>query len=70
MALNQAQLDGAVARAVVRQRWPNATSSYVNTTAAEVYDPSSCTILGEATALEHAVEHAWIAAAANVQKRE
>lgn len=68
MAVQQVQLDGNVARMVVRQQWPNATSSYTGGHAAEVYDPGSGTILGEANADEHAVEHAWIAAAAHLQK--
>lgn len=70
MALQQVQIDGDVARTLVRERWPHATSSYTGATAAEVYDPGSGVVLGEANALEHAVEHAWIAAAAKMRKQE
>lgn len=69
MALQQVQLDGNVARETVRRTWPEATSSYTGARAAEVYDPASRTVLGQAQADEHAVEHAWIAAAANVMSR-
>jgi hypothetical protein len=63
MALNQVQLDGEKARETVKQLWPNATSSYTGAFTAEVYDPTSGKVLGQAEATEFAVEHAWIDAA-------
>lgn len=63
MTLHQAQLDGNTARATVRKRWQNATSSYIGATSAEVYDPASGTVLGQAEADEFVVELAWVAAA-------
>jgi len=67
MPLNQIQLEGDAARLAVRQRWPAATSTYIGTCAAQVYDPQSGAILGRAQADEFSVEHAWVAAASCVQ---
>lgn len=63
MAVHQAELDGNKAREKVRRLWPNATSSYTGATSAEVYDPASGVVLGQAEAEEFVVEHAWVAAA-------
>lgn len=62
MALNQVQLAGQAARDAVRRVWPNATSAYAGATAAEVYDPESGLVLGQAQADEDVVELAWVAA--------
>jgi hypothetical protein len=70
MALHQVQMDGSAARAVVRELWPDATSTYVGPTAAQVYDPASGTILGRVDSDEFAVERAWIAAANSARKSE
>lgn len=63
MALKQVQIDGDAARAAVRRLFPLATSTYTGATTAQVYDPTSGAILGEADADEFSVEHAWINAA-------
>lgn len=67
MSLHQVQLDGESARATVLGVWPDATSTYVGTTKAQVYDTASGVILGEAESSEFAVEHAWLAAARSTQ---
>lgn len=65
MALNQAQIDGAAARAAVLRVWPTATSTYTGTNSAQVYDGEN--VLGEATVDEDVVEHAWIQAAQSIK---
>lgn len=59
MALHQLQIEGDAARREVRLVWPQATSTYLGAITAQVYDPVSGAILGEAEASEFAVEHAW-----------
>lgn len=63
MALHTIEIDGEVARSVVRFAWPHATSAYVGANMAQVYDADSGFVLGEAECSEFAVEQAWIAAA-------
>jgi hypothetical protein len=54
-----------IAREVVRQRYPLATSSYTPE-GAEVYDPATDQSLGRESAGDWVVELAWQAAARNV----
>ncbi len=63
MPLHQIQIEGAHARSEVRRGWPEATSTYTDTHAAQIYDAATGAVLGEAIAQEFSVEHAWIAAA-------
>lgn len=67
MPLHQIQIEGAQARSEVRRGWPEATSTYTDTHAAQVYDAATGAVLGEAIALEFSVEHAWLAAARGTQ---
>ena len=64
--MSSIEIEGARARLVVRQRWPKATSMYTGACSAAVIDDGSDHILGELTAAEYAVEHAWIDAAQRV----
>jgi hypothetical protein len=63
MAISKIEREGGFAREVVRRKWPNATSTYVRVTSAEVYDPETKTVLGTSDADEFSVEHAWVDAA-------
>jgi hypothetical protein len=54
-----------LAREVVRQCYPLATSSYTPE-GAEVYDPTSKLVLGRSSAGDWAVELAWQAAASSL----
>lgn len=66
MPTAQVEIDGAAARATVRSAWPNASSSYTGASTAQVYDPGTGTVLGDASGDEFVVERAWIVAAKNV----
>lgn len=63
MPLHQIQIEGAQARSEVRRGWPEATSSYTDTHAAQIYDAATGTVLREVNALEFSVAHSWLAAA-------
>lgn len=63
MPLHQIQIEGAQARSKVRRGWPEATSTYTDTHAAQIYAAATGTVLCEANAQEFSVEHAWLAAA-------
>ncbi|MFK4706184.1 hypothetical protein ABIC83_003023 [Roseateles asaccharophilus] len=68
MPITQIETDGEYARDVVRGVWPNASSMYTGPSSAQVYDPASGAVLGEAKSEEFVVEHAWVAAARKINE--